>query len=190
MKSGTRAVGIAESYPGDRHGAGDRSTLAAAVVRADRTVDGLAFGTCTVGGTDATGSVRTLLARLDREDVRYVLVAGIALAWYNVLDLRALAEAVDRPVVSVSFEASEGLASALESEFAGDDLAERLDTYRRQPDRTRVSVNGETVFVRSVGPTDRAGEVVRAFTPEGGRPEPLRVARTAARAADRFRADS
>jgi endonuclease V-like protein UPF0215 family len=190
VKSGTRAVGIAESYPGDSHETGDRSTLAAVVVRVDRVVDGLAFATCTVGGTDATGSVRTLLTRLGREDIRHVLVAGIAPAWYNVLDLRALAETADRPVISVSFEASEGLASALEDEFAGDGLAERLDTYRRQPDRTRVSVNGETVFVRSAGPTDRADEVVRAFTPEGGRPEPLRVARAAARAADRFRTDS
>ena len=44
MKQATRAVGIAES-------AGDgESTLAAAVVRADRTVDGLEYGRCTVGG--------------------------------------------------------------------------------------------------------------------------------------------
>ena len=189
MKAGVRAVGIAESYAGGRS-QGDSSTLAGAVVRADRAVDGVAFATCTVGGTDATGSVRTLLDRLDREDARYLLVAGIAPAWYNVLDLRAVAGAVDRPVISVSFEASEGLGSALEREFSGSDLAERLDTYRRQPDRERVSVNDETVFVRSVGLDGTAAEIVRAFTPEGGRPEPLRVARTAARAADRFRADS
>jgi endonuclease V-like protein UPF0215 family len=189
MKPGVRAVGLAESYAGDRR-QGDSSTFAGAVVRADRTVDGLGFTTCTVGDTDATGAVQSLLARLDREDVRYVLVAGIAPAWYNVLDLRAIAEAVDRPVLSVSFEASEGLEPALEAEFSGDDLAERLDTYRRQPPRKRLVVNGETVFVRSVGLDDGAPEIVRGFTPEGGRPEPLRVARTAARAADRFRTDS
>jgi len=188
MKSGIRAVGIAESYRGDRRGEGDASTLVAAVVRADRTVDGFAVGTCTVGGTDATGAVRTLLSRLDREDARYVLVSGIAPAWYNVLDLPAIEAAADRPVLSVSFEASEGLEPALEREFSGDTLAERLDTYRRQPDRERVEVNGETTFVRGVGLGDReAREVLRAFTPEGGRPEPVRVARLAARAVDRFR---
>jgi endonuclease V-like protein UPF0215 family len=190
MNSGTRAVGVAESYAGDRR-TGAASTLSGAVVRADRSVDGLAFATCTVGGTDATGAVHTLLSRLDREDVRYLLVAGIAPAWYNVLDLPAIAEAADRPVLSVSFEASEGLESALEREFSGDDLADRLAIYRRQPPRERLVVNGETVFVRSVGvDDDEAAEVVRAFTPEGGRPEPVRVARTAARAADRFRTDS
>jgi endonuclease V-like protein UPF0215 family len=189
VKAGVRGVGIAESYAGDRRREGDTSTLAGAVVRADRVVDGLAFGTCTVGGTDGTRAVRRLVSDLDREDARFLFVAGIAPAWYNVLDLRAIAEAVDRPVVSVSFEASEGLKPALEAEFSGDDLDERLDTYRRQPARERLVVNGETMFVRSVGADDGL-EIVRAFTPEGGRPEPLRVAHTAAQAADRFRTDS
>jgi endonuclease V-like protein UPF0215 family len=49
-------------------------------------------------------------------------------------------------------------------------------------------VNGETVFVRAVGcDDDEAARLVRAFTPEGGRPEPLRVARLAARGARRWR---
>ena len=188
MKPGTRAVGVAESYRGDRRAEGDTSTLAGAVVRADRVVDGVAFATCTVGGTDATGAVGTLLSRLDREDARYLLLSGIAPAWYNVLDLPAIADAADRPALSVSFEASPGLEPALEREFAGAALEDRLATYRRQPPRERVAVNGETVFVRSAGIEEGAArEVVRAFTPEGGRPEPVRVARLAARAADRFR---
>lgn len=181
MKPGARAVGVAESYTGDV------STLAGAVVRADRAVDGLAFETCTVGGTDATVSVKSLFSKLGREDAQYLLVAGIAPAWYNVLDLRALHEGVDRPVISVSFEESGGLEPALEREFSGPALDERLETYRRQPPRERVTLNGEETFFRSAGIDDaEARDVLRAFTPEGGRPEPLRVARIAARAADRF----
>lgn len=181
MKSGARALGVAESYTGDA------STLAGAVVRVDRAVDGLAFGTCTVGGTDATGAIRSLFSTLGREDVQHLLVAGIAPAWYNVLDLRAIHEGVSRPVISVSFEESEGLESALEREFSAEALAERLETYRRQPPRERIVLNGEEAFFRGVGVDDaEAREVLRAFTPEGGRPEPLRVARIAARAADRF----
>jgi endonuclease V-like protein UPF0215 family len=179
VKAGTRALGVAESYRGGR------STLAGAVVRADRVVDGFAFGSCTVGGTDATSAIIDLHARLDRADVNYLLVAGIAPAWYNVLDLHALHAATDIPVFSISFEESTGLESALREEFAGDALAARLDSYRAQPPRRRCSVNGETLFVRSVGIADEeAVAVVRGFTPEGGRPEPLRIARLAARAAD------
>jgi endonuclease V-like protein UPF0215 family len=167
---------------------GERSTLAGAVVRASRAVDDVVFGSCTVGGTDATDAVCTLWERLARDDVQYVLIAGIAPAWYNVLDLHRIAEATDRPVLSVSFEDSDGLGPAIEGEFDEEAAATRLETYRAQPERQLVDLDDGTVFVRGVGlDSDRAAEVVRAFTPEGGRPEPLRVARLAARAADRFR---
>ena len=180
MKAGVRALGVAESYRGDE------STLAGSVVRASRVVDGVIFGTCTVGGTDATETLVSMVERLDRADVRYLLLAGIALAWFNLVDLREVCERVDRPVVSVTFEESPGLEPALREAFDGAALDERLAVYRRQPDRERVAVNDETVFVRAVGiDDDAAADVVRGFTPEGGRPEPLRVARLAARAADR-----
>ena len=186
MKAGTRALGIAESYRGER----GRSTLAGAVVRTSRVVDGFVFGSCAVGGTDATEAIVTLHDRLDRADVNYLLVSGIALAWYNVLDLHRLHEATEKSVLSISFEESSGLGPALREEFSGDALATRLDTYRAQPPRRRCSVDGETLFVRSVGIDDEeATEVVRGFTPEGGRPEPLRVARLAARAGDSWTTD-
>ncbi|WP_123535707.1 endonuclease dU [Halosimplex salinum] len=179
MKHGVRALGVAESFRAEY------STLAGAVVRADRVVDGFAFDTCTVGGTDATETVVSLVERLDRDDVRYVLLAGVAPAWFNLFDLPAIRERVERPVCSVSFEESAGLEPALREAFEGESLDERLAVYRRQPERHPVSVDGETVYVRAAGlDEEAAAEVVRAFTPEGGRPEPLRVARLAARAAD------
>ena len=177
MKAGARALGIAESYTGQH------STVAGAVVRADRAVDGFAFGRWTVGGTDATESTIALLRRLDRPDLQYLLVSGIAPAWFNVLDLRRVHDAVDLPVLSVSFEASPGLADTIRREFDGSARRRRLATYYAQPDRRPVAVEGGTCWVRAVGCGDPA-RVVRAFTHEGARPEPLRVARLAARAAD------
>ncbi|QLH80561.1 DUF99 family protein [Halosimplex pelagicum] len=179
MKRGVRAIGVAESYRTEY------STLAAAVVRASRVVDGLAFDTCAVGGTDATETLVSLVDRLDREDARYLLLAGVAPAWFNFFDLPTVRERVDRPVLSVAFEDSEGLEGPLREAFDGDALDERLAVYRRQPERRRVELDDGTVYVRAAGlGPDEAAEVVRAFTPEGGRPEPLRVARLAARAAD------
>lgn len=177
MKAGVRALGIAESYRDER------STLAGTVVRASRVVDGFVFSTCTVGGSDATDAICEMVDRLDRDDVRYLLVAGIAPAWFNVLDLHRVHEETGLPTLSVTFEASPGLESAIRDAFDDDDVvADRLRTYRAQPDRRPVSVNDETVYVRNVGVSDsEAADVVRAFTPEGGRPEPLRVARLAAR---------
>jgi len=174
VKPGTRALGVAAS------GGGDRATVAGAVVRATRVVDGFSFTSCAVGGLDSTAAVVDCYERLDREDVRYVLLAGVAPAWFNVVDLRAVHDAVDRPVLAVSFEASDGLRDPIEREFSGAARDDRLAVYESLPDRHALEVNGERVFVRSVG-CENPDEVVAAFTPEGGRPEPLRVARLAAR---------
>lgn len=182
MKAGARAVGVAESYRDDA----DRSTVAGCVVRADRVVDGVAFSQCTVGGMDVTDTITGLWETLDREDVHVVMVAGVALAWYNIVDLRAVANAVGVPVVAVGFEASEGLTQAITEAF--DDPVDRLAVYESLPPRSAVTVNGEEVYVRAVGcPESRAQKFVDAFTPVGGRPEPLRVARVVARAGDSYR---
>ncbi|SIR49293.1 hypothetical protein SAMN05421858_2489 [Haladaptatus litoreus] len=192
MKPGVRALGVAESYhanasDGDGGDGETTSTLAGVVTRANRVADGFVFGTCTVGGTDVSDAIIDLGERLDREDVRYVFVAGIALSWYNIVDMHRIADALSRPIVSVTFEESDGLETGLETEFSGEALERRQETYRRQPPRHELAVNDQTVFIRNVGiDGDEARDVVRAFTPEGGRPEPLRVARLAARAGDEW----
>jgi len=184
MKPGVRALGVAESF--DRDAA--RSTLAGTVLRADGRFDGLAFSTCTVGGTDCTAAMVDLWERLDREDVQFVLVAGVALAWYNILDPDALAERVDRPVIAVTFEDSEGLEAALAAEFEGSALEERLERYEWLPERHRMDHDGHDIYYRAVGvDREEAESTLAAFAGEGGRPEPLRAARLAARAGDSIR---
>lgn len=181
MQPGTRALGIAESYGGSA----DESyaTLAGAVVRADRVVDGIGFDRTTIGGLDVTDAICRLV---DRDDVRFVLLSGIALSWYNLCDLRAVYDRIDRPVISVSYEESDGLEAAIRREFAGESLRKRLDIYRSLPTRRSVSVKGSTLFVRSLGDVDTEA-VIRRFTSGDSRPEPVRVARLAARAAHAYR---
>lgn len=189
MKSGTRVLGVAESYDGERL-PGEQSTFAGAVVRVDRVVDGFSFASLTIGGTDATASIIELYFNLAREDVQYLLLSGIAPAWYNLVDLGEIADATDRPICAVSFEASSGLEDALRVAFSGKALDHRLAIYERQPARQEIEVNGHNLYWRGVGiGDDEARELLSAVTPVGGRPEPLRVARLAARAADRFRED-
>ena len=192
MEPPSRTLGIAFS-DGDR-----TSRVAGAVVTADGVLDGLGFERCAVGGTDATDAILDLWTALDREDVRHVACAGVAPAWFNLLDLRRLHEAVDRPVYAVSYEASPGLEPALREAFDGDELTDRLETYRSLPPRTRVDdthtdasgehntdASGENpLFVRSVGlDADHAITAVRGLVREGfRRPEPLRIATIAASA--------
>ncbi|SFS43944.1 endonuclease dU [Halostagnicola kamekurae] len=185
MKAGARVLGIAESA------AGEQSTLAGAVVQADRVVETIAFSTCTVGGMDATDAIVSVVEKIDRPDVEVVLLGAVAPAWYNIVNLSRIARTTDRSVLAVTFEESDGLEDALSDAFSGDQLTERLERYRSLPTRRLVSVDDETVYVRAVGVShSRAAEIVREFTPEGGRPEPIRVARAAARAGREYRFDA
>ncbi len=181
MRPGSRTLGIAFS-DGDA-----TSCLAGAVVRTDGTLDGLGFDACTVGGRDATDAVIRCFRALDREDVRRVCCAGVAPAWFNLLDLGRIHEALDRPVLVVSYEESPGLEPALHEAFEGDALEARLATYRALPPRRAVDRDGdaEPLFVRAVGMADGddPAAVVRTLTREGfRRPEPVRIASIAASA--------
>ncbi|MDY6775814.1 MAG: DUF99 family protein [Halobacteria archaeon] len=185
MKEGIRVLGVAESYtPGS-----DESVLGGVVMRGDGRLDGFVFGSSLVGGTDVTDSVIDMYDRLDRDDIHAVMVGGIAVSWYNVVDLRRIEDETGVPALSVSFEEGGDLTDSIRDEFEGEEADERVEVYERQPERRRVEVETENtttdVFVRSVGiDEEKADSVVRMLTTHGKRPEPVRIGRLVARAAD------
>lgn len=181
-KKGLRVLGIAESFRGR-----DRSVLAGVVMRRDRVIDGVGFGEVTVGGMDATAAVVALFESFEREDVNLVMLSGCIIAWYNIVEPAAVHAATGVPVVVVTYEDSEGLEEEIAAHFPGD--KERVAAYRRLGERRPLTLsNGYTVYIRPVGLDEAtAGRVVDAFTLEGRVPEPLRVARLAARAVMRDR---
>lgn len=183
MKPGSRGLSIAESY------AGSTSTLAGVVMTPAGRVDGFGFGRCTVGGTDVTDAVVDLATSIGREDVRTVLIAGVALAWFNIVDLQTVAGRLELPVVSVTFEESEGLESVIRTEFDEPAATDRLQRYRSLPPRHDHELEDDTVYLRAAGcDLEEARRVVDAFTPSGAtKPEGLRVAKLAARGLDRAR---
>lgn len=182
MKRGARILGIAASD------ATDVSYLAGALVRVDRVVDGFAFETCTVAGLDATDATTALFDRLDREDCQALLCAGIAPAWFNLFDLKTIHDHTDRPVISISFESSQGLEPALREHFGGPPLERRLSVYKSLPPRWPLQVGETELYIRAVGCSDdRAEEIVRAVTYGDDPPEPIRVAQLAAAAIRTFR---
>ncbi len=185
MKSGRRALGVAESYRGTDDGS-TVSTLAGAVVRADRTVDDFGFATCTVGGRDATDAVIDCWTRINRPDIQYVFVAGVALAWYNVVDLHAIADATERPVIAISFEESMGLEDDIAAAFTGEAQTQRLSVYQSLPPRRPVTIGDTRLFVRNIGIDNQVAETVVEHFTHDARPEPLRVAQRAARRVDAY----
>jgi len=178
-KPALRCLGIAESFVRTR----PHSVLAGAVMRADRRVDGLAFARATVGGDDATEAVLQIYSKLDRSDVNVLLLGGAAISWFNIIDLDLVFKRVHKPLVCLTYEESPGLEEYIREYFLQPD--EKLRRYSRLGARVSVRLKtGFEVYVRVLGMTaDEARILLNKFTLDGRVPEPVRVARLAARAA-------
>ncbi|WP_292366391.1 MULTISPECIES: DUF99 family protein [unclassified Methanoculleus] len=177
VKSGLRALGIAESYSGR-----EQSTLAGVVMRKDLRIDGAAFARMTVGGSDATDAVIRIFHRLARRDINLLMISGSVVAWYNIIDPAAVQGASGLPVIVTTYEESDGLEEEIRRHFPDDDA--RLAAYRRLGGRIPVRLHsGYTLFIRPYGLSlEDAARLCNDFTREGRMPEPVRVARLIARA--------
>ncbi len=180
-KKGFRALGISESYV---KGVGKKSILAGVVMRADLVIDGLVFSCATIGGTDATEKLVEMYFDLGRKDINIILLNGCVISWYNVVDIRRVADETSRPIICVTYEESQGLEKYFRELFPKD-WKNRVETYHRNGTRTLMKIRtGQSVYVRPVGiDVDETKVLLDKFTTHGAIPEPLRVARVAANAA-------
>ena len=194
-KPALRVLGIAESFERPcalfadpvsttpSPPASSRSMLAGVVMRADRRVDGLAYARASVGGDDATQAVLEICRRLDRRDINALFLSGAAISWFNIIDLVAVFEEVSRPLICLTYEESEGLEKYLREYFP--EPEEKIERYRTLGGREKIRLKtGYDLFVRVHGVTvEEARILLNKFTLDGRVPEPVRLARMAARAA-------
>jgi uncharacterized protein len=178
-KPALRILGIAESFARTF----PVSILAGVVMRADMRIDGMVYAHATVGGDDATQAVIRIYEKLDREDVNALLISGAAVSWFNIIDLQEVFRFVKRPIVSLTYEASLGLERYLREYFPQSE--DKLRSYQRLGNREVVRLKtGHEVYIRAFGATaEEARNMLNKFTKDGRVPEPVRVARLAARAA-------
>jgi uncharacterized protein len=89
--------------PFHKSGSGGASVLLVGAVFARTRLDGLVTGKVRRDGRNATSTMAALVrgSQFDRH-VRAVLLGGIAVAGFNVVDIHALAEELRRPVVVVA----------------------------------------------------------------------------------------
>lgn len=185
-KPGIRALGIAESFVRPD----PASTLAGIVMRGDLRIDGIALAEITVGGMDATEGVLSIYRRLRRDDINILILNGNVISWFNIIDPERVHRETRLPVISITYEESEGLDRYIEEYFPGD--AERLRSYKALGERSSLRLKtGYDLFVRAHGLSlKEARAVLNRFTIEGRIPEPVRVARLIARAAMRIGRES
>jgi uncharacterized protein len=178
-KPALRVLGVAESFIRSR----PLSVLAGVVMRADLRVDGLTFARAIVGGNDATEAVLKIYEDLNRDDVNALILSGAAVSWFNIIDIRQVFEKTRKPLVCLTYEESAGLEKYIREYFS--EPEEKLRSYDLLGERELVRLKtGYEVYVRVLGAsTEEARILLNKFTQDGRIPEPVRVARLAARAA-------
>lgn len=179
-KKAIRALGIAESFKKSEK----QSILAGVVMRSDLVIDGVTYANATVRGDDATDAVVKLYTNLDRTDINFVMIGGLIISMYNIIDPARLHERLKVPIIAVTFEESEGLDMHIRRAFPTA-WESKIEAYHKLGAREEVKLKtGHSIFLRVEGVDLKdAKQVMNKFLLQGAVPEPIRVARLVAHAA-------
>ena len=142
----------------------------------------MAFGSATIEGDDATDSIISIYRSLARDDINCILLDGLVISMYNIIDGERVAGETGLPVLAITFEDSKGLEKSIKHHFK--DWKDKLEQYQKLGEREKVTLKtGKNLFIRCWGISQRrAIAILNSFTLQGSVPEPIRVAKIAARA--------
>jgi len=178
-KKGLRGLAIAESFK-----QGDAvSRLAGLVIRRDFIVDGFVFGKCTLEGDDATDAILEMYSKLDRDDISYILISGLIISMYNIIDIKRIWGTTKIPVIAVSYEESLGIEDSIRHHFPNS-YEKELEQYYKLGKRMEVTLHtGHKLFFRHEGCLfEDVVKFLDSLTLQGSIPEPVRVAHLLAKA--------
>lgn len=178
-KRGLRGLAIAESF----RETDTKSKLAGIVMRRDLIIDGFVFGHATVEGDDATESVLAMYKDLNRDDISFLIISGLIISMYNIVNIKKLWDELKIPIIGVTYEESGGIEDAIKYHFPNA-YESKIDQYKKLGPRIKIPLHtGHDLYVRVEGCEVReAKKLLDTFTLQGAIPEPLRVAQLLARA--------
>jgi hypothetical protein len=151
--------------------------IVGAMLRSPSYLEAVMTSSVLVDGDDASGNVvQMLISSRYREQIKLILIDGIALGGFNVIDIGHIFEKTGIPVATVTRDRPdlEEMSKALKKHFA--DWERRLEIIRRN-DLTTVATRHSPLYVSFIGISKE--ELVRTIegcTVVGALPEPIRVA--------------
>ena len=174
MKAKSRFLGIDDA---PFHFSDESVPVVGVVIQAPSYIEGVLTTIAEVDGHDATDRIASMVAGSRyRAGLAMILIDGTAVGGFNVIDVDALHEKVERPVVTVTRQKPDlaAIETALQRRF--DDWADRLRLMRRHRVES-VRLGQGSVWISYVG-TDREAvrEALRLTIVRGVLPEPLRIA--------------
>ena len=177
-KKGLRGLAIAESFKQEDKA----SRLAGIVMRRDFVIDGFVFGKCTIEGDDATESILNMYSKLERDDISFILISGLIISMYNIIDITKIQNETGLPTIGVTYEESKGIEEAIKHHFPSS-YKSKIERYNKLGTRIESSLHtGYKLYLRVEGCSPQeAKKLLDMFTLQGAMPEPLRVAQLLAR---------
>lgn len=177
-KKGIRGLAIAESFNPDS----TTSILSGIVMRRDFIIDGFVFGHTSLKGDDATDVILKMYDDLRRSDINYILISGLIISMYNIIDIEKLFHSLKIPIISITYNDSLGIENALKHHFP-DSFESKINIYQKLAKRKKITLRTSyDVFVRKEGcALSDVKHLLDEITLQGAIPEPIRVSQLLAR---------
>lgn len=176
-KKGLRGLAIAESFDRDS----DTSVLSGVVMRRDFVIDGFVLGHTTLYADDSTDVILSMYNRLHRSDINYLLISGLIISLYNVVDVKRLYDLIKIPVIGIAYDDSPGIAQVLERRFPSSH--KKIAAYAKLGPREKIILHtAHNIFIRCHGcSTKEATHLLNGLTLQGALPEPIRISKMLSR---------
>jgi endonuclease V-like protein UPF0215 family len=174
MKSQIRLLGVDDSpfTFSDKY-----CNIIGVVMRGGEYIEGVLRSQVSIDGSDATYVCKDLIKNTrHNKQLRAMLIDGIALGGFNVVDIQDLFSDSNIPVITVTRDEPnfKNIEKALKKNF--DNWKDRLNLMKKGT-LHKIRTNHNPIFVKCVGlPIDEAKEIIKLSTIRGVVPEPIRVA--------------
>ncbi len=177
-KKGLRCLAIAESFRQNS----TKSIIAGIVMRKDFVIDGFGFGTTTLDGDDATDAILKLYEDLKRPDINFILISGLIISLYNIIDIKRIFETLKIPIIGITYHDSKGIEDSIKYHFP-ETNQEKIKNYKKLGVRKKITLRtSSNVYVRKEGcDLKEVKQLLDGLTLHGSFPEPLRVAQLLAK---------
>lgn len=174
MKDQARVLGIDDAPFSFSDG---KVPIIGALVRPPGYLEAVMRSAVSVDGDDATAKVREMVSGSRyREQVKLILIDGIAFGGFNLVDIRDLSEGLNVPVATVTRDRPDLflLKAALQKHFS--DWEGRWELLGREP-LTPIATDHSPIYVSCAGiGIEELKASIRSCTVQGAIPEPLRMA--------------
>jgi endonuclease V-like protein UPF0215 family len=151
-------------------------------MRRDFIIDDFVFGKTTLEGNDATDVILNMYKELQRTDINYVLISGLIVSMYNIIDIEKLFHSLQIPIIGITYNDSLGIEDALKHHFPNS-YESKINSYRNLGKREKITLRTSyDVFIRKEGCTlNDVKHLLDELTLQGAVPEPVRVSQLLAK---------